>query len=130
MVEISDLWHPQSFWSFLVAAFLTGLVVVLGFVAFIIPGIVLALMFFFVKFLVIDRDMNPIDAMKESARITKHNRFELLILALLALALTVVGALCLGVGLLVSVPVTSLALVRAYRLLEHDANEVVPVSGQ
>lgn len=127
-VELSDLWHPHSFWSFLVATFLTGVVVVLGLIAFIIPGIILALMFFFVKFLVIDRDMNPVDAMKESIRITKGNRFELLVLALLVLVLNVVGALCIGLGLLISVPVTSLALMRAYRLLEHEANELVPAS--
>ena len=127
-VELSDLWYPHSFWNFLIAIFPVGVAIVLGLVAFIIPGVILALMFFFVKFLIIDRDMAPIEAMKESIRITKGHRFELLVFLLLIIALNVVGLACFGVGLLVSLPVSSLAMVRAYRLLEHEASELVPMT--
>jgi uncharacterized membrane protein len=109
-VELSDLWHPQSFWSFIVSSFITGVCIVLGLFLFIIPGIILGLAWSMVKFVVIDRDMGPVDAIRESMRITKGNRFELLVLALLALGLNIIGALCLVVGLFVTVPVTSLAV--------------------
>ena len=122
----SDFWHPQPFLNYLVATFLSCLIIIFGLIAFIVPGVILALMFFFVKFLVIDRDLNPIAAMEESARITKGNRLELLLLVITLVALNVAGLLCLVVGLLVSIPVSSIAVAHAYRLLEHGAGKKAP----
>src|SRR5579864_8304579 len=37
-VTLGSLWHPQSFWSFLAASFITGVLIVLGLIVFIVPG--------------------------------------------------------------------------------------------
>lgn len=81
------------------------------------PGIIALLFFFFSPFIVIDRDMGPIDAMKASVEITKGNRWQLLGLVVVALLLNIVGILAFVVGLLVTIPITTLAIVHAYRLL-------------
>ncbi len=118
--SLSDLWHPDDFWHYLLASLLTGVVIVFGIILLIVPGIIAAIMLLFAKFLVIDRHRRPIEALKESARITKGKRFELFVLVLLIIAINLIGAMLLGVGLLVSVPVSMLAMAYAYRTLSRE----------
>jgi uncharacterized membrane protein len=116
-VTLGALWHPHPYWIYLAATLLVGLAVLLGLVLLIVPGIIFALMFMFTSFLVIDRGLGPIDAMKESKRITSGYKWPLFGFVLLLALINVVGAAVLLVGLLVTVPVTSLAFAYAYRLL-------------
>lgn len=120
-VSLSELWHPQPFWSYLGATILNGLIVVGGFILLIVPGIIFALMFVFTLYAVIDRDLGPIGALKESARITKGNRLNVLGLLGLVLLLNIAGLVALIVGLLVTIPVSTLAIVHAYRTLSARA---------
>lgn len=116
-VTLADLWHPDDFWNYLLASALSGIAIIVGLVLLIVPGIIAAIAFLFVKFLVIDRHLEPIAAMKESARMTKGHRFELFVLVLLLVGLNILGMLLAGIGMLVTIPLSALALVRAYRLL-------------
>ncbi len=120
---LGALWHPQPFWKYLLASILGGLAVGLGLLLLIVPGIIFALMFAFTPFLVIDRGLGAMEAMKESARITKGHKWTLLGLALLSLLVVLLGVLAFGVGVLVAVPVVSLAFTQVYRLL---AGRVAP----
>lgn len=122
-VRIGFLWFPRPFWKYLGASVLAALVVLAGLILLIVPGIIAALALSFVSFVVIDRGLSPIAALKESARITKGNRLELLLLFLLLLLINILGALALLVGLLVSAPVSHLAMTHAYRSLAASANE-------
>lgn len=117
-VDFSDLWYPRPFWAYLAAALLVGLMVVVGFILLIIPGLIALSMFAFTKYIVVDKKMGPIEAMKESLRITKGNRLEILFFLLLAVIINVIGMLPLMLGLLVTIPVTVLAFAHAYRMLE------------
>ncbi|MEZ5828555.1 MAG: hypothetical protein R3D30_09505 [Hyphomicrobiales bacterium] len=116
-VDLTPLWHPQPFWKFLGASILVGLAIGIGFVLLIVPGLIAAVFFMFTTFIVIDKELGPIEAMKESMRIGRGYRWPLLgficVLALIMLA----GVIALLVGVLVAMPVTSLAFVHAYRVL-------------
>jgi hypothetical protein len=116
-VKSGDFWHPQQFWSFLAVKLLTAIVVVIGLILLIVPGVMVALMVMFGSYLVVDKGMGPIEAMKESKRITDGHKWELLWFCILIVLFNILGAICLLVGLLVTVPVTSLAVVHAYRTL-------------
>lgn len=116
--EVKDLWHPRPFWNYFFVQLIVGITVFLGFLLLIVPGIFAALVFFFVLYLVIDKGLGPIEAMKESARITKGNRMQLLLLALIVALLNILGLVALLIGALVTIPVTTLAIVHAYRTLE------------
>lgn len=122
--DVWDLWHPKPFWKFLAAELLVGVIVLGGFILLIVPGIIAMLMLLFVPYLVIDRELGPIEALKESARITRGFRWELVLLVLIVFVLNIAGALALLAGLLISIPVTTLALVHAYRTLEGKAKPV------
>ena len=119
--DVKSLWHPQAFWKFLVAELLTSTIVVIGFVLLIVPGLIAVMTLIFVPYIVIDKEPNPIEALKESMRITKGSRWEIALLVLMIAGLNILGALAILVGLLVTVPLTTLALVHAYRTLEANA---------
>ncbi len=119
--KFEDLWNPKPFWKYLGVSILTGLLAAIGFVLLVVPGVIVTLMLFFVKFIVIDQDMNPIAAMKASVRMTNGHKWQLLGLLVFALVINIIGAILLLVGLLVTIPVTTLAIAHAYRTLKHSA---------
>ncbi len=115
--QIADLWNPAPFWRFLGAHILTLIVVTLGFIALFIPGVILAMGLAFVPYLVVERGLGPIEAMKESWRITKGHKWQILLLVLALVGINLLGALALVIGIFVSFPVTLLAFAHAYRTL-------------
>ena len=116
-VDLSALWHPRPFLTFLGASILLMLTIAVGFILLIVPGIIFALMFMFTTFIVIDREFGPIDSMKESRRLTYGHKWKLLGLSLLLVLINLLGLAALFVGLFVTVPISSLALTHAYRVL-------------
>ncbi|MFZ2555571.1 MAG: DUF975 family protein [Minisyncoccia bacterium] len=120
-LSFMDLWHSNSFWYYVGAKILTGIIVIIGLVLLIVPGVIAALALIFATYLIIDRNMGPIEAMKESVRITKGHRWQLFLLALALLGLNILGALALMIGLLVTVPVSLFTLAHVYRALSHTS---------
>jgi uncharacterized membrane protein len=82
----------------------------------IVPGVILGLMFLFTTLIVIERELGPIEALSESNCLTRGHKWPLLGFMLLLLLVNLLGLLALVVGLLVSIPVTTLAFVHAYRV--------------
>lgn len=117
-LSFRDLWAPQHLGSFAFASIVYGLMLLIGFVLFVIPGIILMLTFFFPFYPIVDRGLGPWQAFEYSKRITYGYRWELLAFLGLFLLLNLLGAIALLVGLLVTLPVTALATARAYRVLE------------
>lgn len=115
--DLSLLWHPRPFWKFLGASILLSLAVAIGLVLLIVPGIIFGLMFMFATFVVIEREFGPIDAMNESNRLTRGHKWQLFGFVLVLLLINVLGLMALVVGILVSIPVSTLAFVHAYRVL-------------
>jgi uncharacterized membrane protein len=126
--QFSDFWRPELFWKYLAASILLAVIVIVGLILLIVPGIFFALAFAFTGYLVVDKNMNPVAALKESARLTKGNRWKLLLLGVILVVLTILGAIPLFLGLLVIGPVSMLAGIHAYRVLEKAAGPVPVVS--
>lgn len=94
-----------------------ALAVAVGLVLLIVPGIIFGLMFMFATFIVIERELGPIDALSESHRLTRGHKWQLFGFVLLLILVNLLGLLALVVGILVSIPVSTLAFVHAYRVL-------------
>lgn len=124
-VKITDLWHPQHYWNYFLAYLLVAVSVIIGIILLIVPGIIVAIMFGFSCYLVVDRGLGPIEAIKESMRITKGHRWDLFVLVLACLGIMILGFICLFVGIFVALPIVMLAGVHAYRTLSKIA-EVTP----
>lgn len=80
-----DLWQPQYFLNLLGTIVLVDLILAVGFMLLIVPGIIFALMFSYAVLSVIDKGLGPMAAFKESARITKGHRWDLLISCLVSM---------------------------------------------
>ncbi len=111
------LWAPEHFLRMLGTTILQGIIVVVGLVLLIIPGIVAALMLSMSQLLVVDKKLMPIEALKESYRLTKGHLLQLFLFALTIAAINIVGAILLLVGLLVSIPVSLVAAAYVYKKL-------------
>lgn len=124
--RLADLWHPQGFWRFVGATFCAALIIVVGFILLIVPGVIAALALTFVSYVVIEEGLSPIEALKRSAALTKGSRWQLFVLGLALFGINILGLLALGVGLFVSIPVSFLAMVHVYRALK-EKTSIVPV---
>lgn len=116
-----DLWNPAPFWRYLGTSLLLFIILIIGFVLLIVPGVILSLMLFLAPYFVVDKGMNPVAALKESYRATKGNRWKIFLLMLSVLGITILGMIPLFLGLLVTTPIAALASVHAYRKLTEAA---------
>lgn len=116
--EISDLFSSYKlFWRYLGGSLLYGLIVMVGVLLLIIPGIIWGIKYQFYSYLIIDKKLGPIEALKKSSELTKDKKWELFKFDLVMAAVNIVGFLALIVGLLVTGPVTSLSKAMLYRKL-------------
>lgn len=103
------------FFDYLLASVLYGLIVLAGLVLFIVPGIVWAIRYGFYGFLIVDRELDPLTALKQSAAMTSHVKGQLFLFGLLCLGVNLLGALAFGIGLLATLPTTAVAMAHVYR---------------
>jgi len=120
-VQIKDLWNPTPFIWYAIAQFLVGVIVLVGILLLVVPGVIAMLGLMFTSYLIVDRGMGPIEAIKESWRMTKGHKGKLLLFALALIGLNILGFLALIVGLIVTVPISMLAMTHVYRKLAATA---------
>ena len=125
--DFKDLWHPHPYWKYGVVSILAGAATIIGLILLIVPGIIIGIMLGFSLYIVIEKESKPIDAMRESIALTKGHRWNLFLLGLALLGINILGLLALVVGLFVSLPVSMLAIVHAYRILSGTGKAAIPV---
>lgn len=113
--EIGDFFKLHNFGWFVLAAIIVGFATAIGTLLLIIPGIAIAFFLHWTLNFVIDRNMTAMDAIKSSFNAIKSDGGNLFLLAILNILIVVAGALALLVGLLVAVPIMTLASMVAYR---------------
>jgi len=82
---------------------------------FIIIALIVGIRLCFVLFLIVDENMGPVQAIKGSWQNTRHLTTELFLFFLTSAGINILGAICLGVGLFVTVPLTFISLLLIYR---------------
>jgi len=117
-VDIPDLWSclPQAL-DYILVKFLYSMIVSIGLLLLIIPGLIWSVQFYLASFLVVDKGMRAIPALRESSTVTYGAKWDIGIFMSVALGINLVGLFCFGVGLFVTLPVTFLAGVHIYRQL-------------
>jgi uncharacterized membrane protein len=107
--ELNDFWEKApDIIKYVLGVILYFLIVCGGLILLIIPGVIWSIKYMFIPFLIIDKGMGPMEAMRTSAKMTDGIKWDLvgagMVLALVAYS----GILALFVGLLVTVPVASI----------------------
>lgn len=94
----------RKFFRFVLVIILYSLIVYVGTIFFIIPGIYFAYKYMFAAILVIDKDMGVVEAMNASSQMAKGIKLNLLLndilLGLLVMLITVAGLLCFVIGII------------------------------
>jgi uncharacterized membrane protein len=103
-LKIKDMFEPfQNYWNAVLASLLVGVIVVLGIFMLIVPGIIFACKLVFVSYLVVDKKMDVIPAVKESWRMTTGHAWKIFLMGLLAIPIAIAGLICLIVGIIPAV---------------------------
>ena len=103
--------------SYLIAKIVYGLIIIVGFILLIVPGIIWALKYTFVRYFIVDKGLSIKEAFSESSKITSGSKWNLFLLSILLVLINILGALAFGVGLLLSIPITIMAYAYVYRKL-------------
>lgn len=107
-------------WHYILTTILYIIIVLIGLIFFILPGIYLAVRLHFYKFLIIEHEnMDPIEILKESLRMTSGLFWKLLGFIIVIALFNIAGALLLGIGLIITIPVSVLAHAFLYKKLLH-----------
>lgn len=104
----------RYFFPLVLLGLISRVFITVGLLLLIVPGLYLAVGYIFAAPLVIDRRLDFWPAMEESRRFVTPRWFSIFAFALLLVLVNLAGLLALGVGLLVSIPVSWCALVAAY----------------
>jgi len=121
--EFLDVFRSAKYFlRYLGASILIGLIIVLGFVLLIVPGIIWGVRYSQALNLIVDKDMKIIDAMRKSGELTKGVKGQLILFFLVCIGVIILGAIALVVGVLVALPVVWLATVFVYRQLLKSAS--------
>lgn len=127
--KFSDVFsqHPQLL-QFLIATIVGGVAVVAGLIVFIIPGIYIALRLSQAGFMIVDRKGSGIEALKQSWAVTRGHTLQLLFLSITLAILNVIGALLLFIGLLITIPISTVAAAFVYRKIASAVPMLQPVA--
>lgn len=119
-LEVGHMFSFDNFGRVLGAAVIVALLTAVGVVFFYVGALVVYFFTAFTMFFVIDRDLDPLSAIKASANLAKNNVGAVVLLLLAVFAANVVGAIVCLIGLLVSIPVSYLAMTYGYRRLQNE----------
>lgn len=105
----------------LASTLIATVAVVMGLILLIVPGVIMLLRLWLVGFVLVDEKTGPIDAIQRSWDITRGHTMDLLVLFIALVGLNILGCVCLVVGLLITLPISGLALAYVYRELKPKA---------
>jgi uncharacterized membrane protein len=108
-------WNPKVF-SLLGVGILTSIISGIGSIV-IIGGMIAGVLLAMAPLFVLDRNMGPIDALKASFEATKPHFVTVLLFIIAVSVLNMVGMMALGVGTIVTIPMSMMAMVHVYRTI-------------
>ena len=114
----------KDFVRIFLAEFLVSIVVAIGCILLIVPGIILAMMFAQTEFILKDdKEISAIDAMKKSAKMMEGHKSELFWLTLSFIGWLILCLFTLGIGFLFLCPYFGTAMAHFYEDLKAEQGE-------
>lgn len=125
-VEIEDMFESfKNYWNVVLANILVGVIVVVGLIFFIVPGVIFACKLAFTPYLVVDRKMEAIEAVKTSWNMTNGHALTIFLMGLLAILICIAGFICLIVGIIPAIMWVYLALASLYHAVSTSGEVTV-----
>ena len=119
-VEIKDIFavFQRNYWNAVIANIVVAVIVGLGIVMLIVPGIIFACRLAFVPYLVVDRRMDVMEALRVSWDMTRGYGWQIFFMGFLAIWIVIGGLICLIVGIFISIMWISTAFAAMYHAVE------------
>lgn len=128
MPKVSDLTdHIHLIWKYLAVSIVVILIVVGGLILLIVPGVYWALKYAFAPLLVLDKELPIKEALRKSGEMTDGIKWKLLGFLILVGFVSASGVIALGFGLLITIPVATLAFLSVYKKLVSLEVTIAPV---
>lgn len=105
--------------NYFLANILFGVVVCIGTLLFVIPGIYLGIRLQFFGQSIVDEDTSAIQALKQSWALTKGKVMPLFLLLLTQILILIIGLIIFGIGIFVAIPLILMMQSYTYRLLSN-----------
>ncbi len=113
--ELLDIFiFQKNYLNIVLAHLLVSLIIAIGFLFLIVPGVIFACKLAFVPYLVTDRKMDATDAIRESWRMTTGHSTTIFLMGLLTIPLAIAGLILLGVGIVIASMWIGLAFAAIY----------------
>ncbi|VAX24493.1 hypothetical protein MNBD_NITROSPINAE04-732 [hydrothermal vent metagenome] len=104
---------------------LTSVFITAGFFLLILPGLLISGWYLFPYLFVVDKDMDFWPAMEASREIGFNNHVHVFLFVVVLIVINLLGALAVGIGLLISVPLSMCSVAIAYESLTGAKTEAV-----
>jgi membrane-anchored glycerophosphoryl diester phosphodiesterase (GDPDase) len=100
--DIADLFEcfKSNYLDVVLANLLVGAIIIAGIFVFIIPGIIFACKLAFVPYLIMDKKLEVIEAVKTSWNMTRGHALTIFLMGLLSIPIVILGLLMLLVGVI------------------------------
>jgi len=113
--KLEDFFNTfQYYLRYIGSTILFAIMFVIGFILFIIPGIVVLLKFLLFPYFIVDQNLGVIDALKASNRAVQGVKWDLLGFLFVAFVINLLGLLCLIIGLFLTAPLIGIAQAAIY----------------
>jgi uncharacterized membrane protein len=122
--SVEQLVSTKDIGPYILASLLVALIVTVGLILCVIPGLIAGFLLQFYGYAIIDKKVDsvttapqstPTGAIRASFEVVAANVGPLILLAVLCFLVNLAGALLCGIGLLVTLPVTAIAVAYAWR---------------
>lgn len=117
--NLKDIFYTKKLFNFILASIIRNVIIVAGFILFIIPGIIFSIKLQYSEYLIVDKRLDAVPSIKKSWEITKGVKWNLFLFGLMLGLINILGILALLIGLLITVPLTLIANAYVYRKLLH-----------
>ena len=126
-IDISELFDgfKNNYLNIILANLLTFAIIGIGFVFLIIPGIILACRLAFVSYLVMDKNMEPVEAVEKSWEMTRGHGWKIFGMALLVLPIFIAGLLCFIVGVFFAIIWVHAAFASMYHAIDLEDKKLL-----
>lgn len=128
-VEVKDIFSVfgPHYWEIVLASLLVTVIVGIGFVLLVVPGIIFACRLAFVPYLVIDKNYKAVDAISKSWEMTKGFAWTIFLMGLLSFFIAIAGFIMLFVGIFPAQIWISASFASFYHAVDIKAVRVIQV---
>lgn len=118
--SFSDIWHPHHAWLYIFVSLVSGVLIGIGFIFCIIPGLILLWLWQFVRYAALDRGQGFGDAFSTGTRAVLDNKGPAFLTLLVVFAASLITVFTCGIGALVVYPFVDLFMAHMYRQFRRE----------